>query len=153
MLNLTPEEVIQRYQATRWVKTAPTRIRPITEEDIRVMGPSFRDLEGCEQRVALDRSLCIGPEGEMWTCSNTSLERDRFPVGSPDNEGFTLYHMRNPRPVYCFDIPEQFTLQANGKTWESQETGGIITWNGKCGQEAVMRVIKRNIFHETYTQI
>lgn len=69
------------------MKNVATKIRPFTEHDD--LGSTFKDLEGREHQVELGRCFCVGVDGERWTCSVTSLERDR--VSDPDAEGFCLY--------------------------------------------------------------
>lgn len=98
MLEFTPEDVFATRLFRRAVKTAPVKIRPFTEQDVLSIGPSFIDLEGREQRVEIGRYLCIGIQGERWTCSEKSME-SRVPVSEPDDEGFRLYvqcAIRNP---------------------------------------------------------
>jgi len=144
---LTPSDVLHGFTPAPWIKVAPTRIREITPLDVQQMGPSFTDLEGGEQRVAVGRYLCIGVQGEQWTCSQI---RDRAPVSLPDQEHCRLYVQLNPKPVACFDVPFPFVLQTGEKLWESQETGGVITWNEKAGADLDMRVVERTIFRASY---
>jgi hypothetical protein len=148
---LTPEVVIQRYQWGLWRKVAPTKIRPFLPEDITIIGPTFRDLEGREHRVEAGRCLCAGPQGDRWTCSVTSLERERVPISDFDAEGFRLYQMRHPQDIRAFDIPHPFHLQVQGHTWEcSEPAGGFVTWNGQTGADLIMRVNQRATFLATY---
>jgi hypothetical protein len=150
---LTPEIVIRRYQWTSWVKNTPTKIRPFTEQDRTTIGPTFCDLEGREHQVIVGRALCVGLQGERWTTSIASLERDRVAVSGPDSEGFRLYQMRNPQPVKVFDVPHPFMLVVRGESWSCEDAvGGYITWNGKQGAELVMRVNQRSTFQATYAQ-
>ncbi len=144
---LTPSDVLHGFTPTPWIEFAPTKIREITDEDVRQIGPFFTDLEGGEQHVSVGRYLCIGDQGEKWTCSQI---RDRVPVSLPDQEHCRLYVQLNPKPVACFDVPFPFVLQSGEKLWESQETGGIITWNEKAGADLDMRVVERTIFMASY---
>jgi hypothetical protein len=146
---LTPDVVLREFASAFWVKVAPTRIRAITPLDVQHMGGSFLDLEKRVQRVAIGRYLCVGMMGEQWTCSHV---RERVPVSEPDSEGFTLYVQLDPGPVACFDIPFSFVLRVGEEDWLSQETGGIITWNGRTGSDLDMRVVERSIFLATYTR-
>jgi len=145
---LTPGDVLRAFDSASWIKVAPTRIRAITAEDVQSMGDSFLDLEGRRQRVAVGRYLCVGVQGERWTCSQI---RDRVLVSGPDSEGFRLYVQLDPKPVACFRLAFPFVLQSGEKDWESQPDGGIITWNGCTGPDLDMRVIERSIFRASYT--
>jgi hypothetical protein len=146
---LTPPEVLQEFSPVLWIKVAPTKIRAITAQDVEQMGDSFLDLEGRTRRIAVGRYLCVGVQGEQWTSAHI---RDRVPISEPDQEGFRQYVQRAPKPVACFDVPFPFLLQTGGKQWESQETGGIITWNGLAEPDLDMRLIERSIFHATYVR-
>ena len=153
---LSPNEVLRCFTPTCWHKSAPTRIRPFTEADVQRLGPSFLDLEGRTQRVEVGRCLCVGIEGEQWTCSTSSLQRDRSPISEPDDEGFRLYQQRTPRSVLCFDLPFPFLLVVDTpdvhheQRWLSQADGAVITWNGQQGMALDMRVVKRSVFLATY---
>jgi hypothetical protein len=131
----------------RAIKTASTKIRPITEQDVRDIGPTFLDLEGREQRVEVGRYLCIGVQGERWTCSEKSMQ-DRVAITELDEEGFRLYVQRDPKPVLVTLIEDPFWLMLPGDRWES--TGGAITWNGHLGDQLIMRVVEKTIFEQTY---
>ncbi len=144
---LTPSGVLQNFSPVSWLKVAPTRIRAITVDDVARMGDSFLDLERRAQRVAVGRYLCVGVQGEHWTCSQI---RDRMPVSEPDQDEFRQYVQLTPKPVACFDIPFPFLLQVDAKEWESQADGGIITWNERAEPDLDMRVVERSIFHATY---
>lgn len=151
---LSPNDVLRSFTSTSWHKSAPTKIRPFTQSDVERLGPSFLDLEGQTQRVEVGRCLCVGVEGEQWTCSASSLERDRFPISEPDAEGFRLYRDRLPRRVLCFDLPFPFLLvvDARQQQWQSQVNGAVITWNGLRGEALDMRVVKHSVFLATYAR-
>ena len=121
----------------------------LTEQDVVTLGATFRDLEGREQRVEVGRFLCLGSQGERWTCSAKSMQ-DRVAISEPDADGFRQYRQRDPQPVLVTILTSPFTLSVRGDVWQSQEDGGVITWNGKMGDELQMRVITRAIFAETY---
>lgn len=146
---LSVGDVLERYSFQPAIKVAPTRIKPITEQDIAVLGATFRDLEGREQRVEVGRYLCIGIQGERWTSSAASMQA-RVAVSEPDADGFQLYVQRNPQPVQVTALTEPFILSVGDDTWVSQENGGIITWNGQTGPTLLMRVIAPDIFTQTY---
>jgi hypothetical protein len=145
---IIPEQIIQ-WPSSLWKKSASTRIKKIlTEEDVE---PGFFDLEGRWHTITIGRCICIGIEGERWTCSLESVERDRYPVGEPDERGYQDYKMKNPRPLRCFDIPYPFILRTAQSDWLcDNHEGGIVAWNEKTGDELDMRVIKRSVFHKTY---
>jgi hypothetical protein len=146
---LTGEEVLTSHTFRPAVKIAPTLIRPMTQQDVEAMGASFLDLEGRAQRVEIGRFLCVGIEGERWTCSANSLA-ERIAIGTPDAEGFVPYLMRHPHVVLVTIVSEPFRLLVGDDTWESRDNGGVITWNGKRGDELMMRVIQGRIFDRTY---
>ena len=152
---LTGEEVLAAYRPTFWKKNASTRIKKIVSQADLDTEPehSFLDLEGRRHHLAIGRCICIGVEGERWTCSLSSLERDRDPVGEVDAQGYQEYKMKNPRSMRCFDIPFPFILVFPGKApWNCEDQdGAIITWNGKTGDLLDMRVIKRSVFEATYS--
>lgn len=153
---LTAEGVVANHHPERWCKTASTRIKKIlTQADIQAEpDPFFFDLEGRRHEVTIGRCICIGVEGERWTSSLASVERERIPVSEADEQGYREYRMKEPTPVLCFDIPFPFMLRLAGKAdWHcSDPTGAFITWNGKTGTDLDMRVIKRSIFEKTYEQ-
>jgi hypothetical protein len=146
MLELTTDVLITQI-FRRAVKTASTKIRPFTEQDVSIIGPSFLDLEGREQRVEVGRYLCIGIQGERWTCSEKSMQA-RIAVSEPDDEGFQLYVQRDPQSVLVTLIDEPFCLSLPGDRWTSQ--AGAITWNGLFGDQMIVRVVEKNIFYQTY---
>jgi hypothetical protein len=147
MFELTAEDVLATLTFRRAVKTAPVRIRPFTEEDVRTIGPSFFDLEQRPQRVEVGRYLCIGSSNEQWTCSEKSMAA-RLPISKPDSEGFRLYVQRDPQPVFVTLIDGPFCLTLLSDRWESE--AGVITWNGQRGDNLIMRVVEKNIFYQTY---
>lgn len=147
MRELIVEEVITTYTFQLAVKTAPTKIRPIKEEDVVLLGTSFFDLEKRVQQVAVGRYLCVGVNGEMWTCSEKSMQ-ERQAISENDLDGFCLYVMRQPVPILATIVDEPFCLRVRDDRWESQ--GGAITWNGKYGNDLSMRVIAQSIFDRTY---
>ena len=154
---LTPEQVITHYQYRIWRKTASTRIKQIlTEVDVQAeLEPFFFDLEGRRHEIKIGRCICRGVEGERWTTSVESLLRDRYPVGEKDADGYQEYKMKNPRAVFCFDIPFPFILRIAGKAdWQCSDTvGAIITWNGETENKLLdMRVVKKSVFEKTYEQ-
>lgn len=151
-LCLTPGDVLARCTFQQAIKTAPTRIRAFTAQDVVILGPTFRDLEGRLQRVEVGRSLCMGSQGERWTCSAQSMQ-DQVAISELDADGFRLYRQRDPHPVLVTVLTEPFTLEVRGEAWQSQEDGGVITWNGMTGDEIQMRVITRTIFTETYQMV
>ena len=146
---LLPEDVLTHGAFQRAIKIATTQIRELTEQDVVTLGATFRDLEGREQRVEVGRFLCLGSQGERWTCSAKSMQ-DRVAISEPDADGFRQYRQRDPQPVLAAILTSPFTLSVHGDVWQSQEDGGVITWNGKMGDELQMRVITRAIFAETY---
>lgn len=147
MLEFTPEDVILTRSFRRALKTAPTKIRPITEADIAQIGSSFLDLEGREQRVEIGRYLCVGVQGERWTCSQKSMD-ERKAISDLDEEGYRLYIQRDPQPVLVTLVNEPFRLtMPDGDVWTSQ--AGAITWNGQH-VDLIMRVVERSIFDQTY---
>lgn len=152
---LTPNQV-KAYPSALWVKDVPTKIRPLTQEDVERFGPFFLDLEQRKQPVAIGRFLCVGALGEQWTTSDASLERDREPISPPDAEGFRLYKMKHPAVLRCFDIPHAFALDVGvgRELWECHDVGGCyVTWNGVDGEGSVMRVIQRKAFEATYKPV
>jgi hypothetical protein len=153
MQTITPEQLLT-CQWTMWKKTAITRIKKIlTQADIESEPATFFfDLEGRRHEVAIGRCICVGIEGERWSCSLESLERDRYPVGDEDAQRYRPYKMRNPRPVRCFDLMYPFVLIISQKSpWQCpDEEGAIITWNGEIGDKLDMRVVKRSVFLRTY---
>jgi hypothetical protein len=144
---LTAENVLDTCAFRLAVKTAPTKIRAITEEDVVQIGSSFLDLENRSQRVEVGRYLCIGVDGEKWTCSEKSMQ-ERQAISEEDSEGFCLYMMRHQLPILATIVDEPFCLCVQHDQWESQE--GAITWNGKRGDDLSMRVVARSIFDRTY---
>jgi hypothetical protein len=146
---LTAEDVLARYTFYPAVKVAPTRIKLITEQDVATLGATFRDLEGREQHVEVGRYLCIGVQGERWTCSAESM-RERVAISEPDADGFQNYVQRQPQPVQVAMLAEPFLLDVHGDIWVSQENGGVITWNGQTGEALRMRLIAHDIFKQTY---
>jgi hypothetical protein len=149
---LTPEDVIQRYPYTLCLKYASTRIKIIDETDI-AREASFLDLEGRTHEVKLGRCICIGSQGERWTCSVESLKRDRYPVSESDAQGYRDYKMKQSQSVHCFDLPFPFTLLHKGEWLCEESSGGIITWNGQHGEALDMRVVRRGVFTATYQAI
>jgi hypothetical protein len=147
MLELTAEDVLKTQTFRRAVKTAPVKIRPITQEDVARIGPSFFDLESRPQRVEVGRYLCAGINNEQWTCSEQSMQQ-RTPISEPDDDGFRLYVQRYPQPVLVTLIDEPFCLTLASDRWSSQ--AGAITWNGQRGDGLIMRVVEKNIFLHTY---
>lgn len=149
---LTPDQIIAEYSYTVWIKNTSTRIKVIQEAD-RQRETSFLDSEGRTHEVKIGRCICVGPQGERWTCSVESLERDRYPVSTEDSEGYRQYRMKHPQPVRCFDIPFSFILQRDNGNWQCDDIdGGIVTWNGKTGEGLDMRVVMRSAFAVTYEQ-
>ncbi len=147
---LSIEQVLRAYTSLPYIKSVPTKIKQVTEEDI-AYEPFFYDLEGRRHDLTTERCICIGPDGERWTTSQQSLERDRYPISEEDAEGYRLYLMRNPKAIQCFDISFPFALISKGETWTCENAnGGMITWNGKQGEDGDMRVIARTIFEQTY---
>ena len=146
MLELITEDVLKR-PFRRAIKTAPTRIKPVTEQDVALLGPTFCDLEGRKQRIEIDRYLCVGIQGERCTCSERSMS-ERIAISGPDAEGFCLYHQREPRPVLVTCIDEPFRLTLKNEVLKSQ--AGAITWNGRLGDQLTMRVVAKSIFVLTY---
>ena len=148
MLELTPEDILTTRTFRRAVKTMPVKIRPFTEQDVRHIGPSFLDLEQRPQRVTLDRYLCIGVQGERWTCGKSSME-SRKAISELDTEGFRLYVQRSPQAILVTLIDEPFHLTLPGRDhWTSQ--AGAITWNGLVGDQMIMRVVEKDIFLSSY---
>ena len=148
MLELTAEDVLTTGSFRRVVKTAPVKIRPFTEQDVLEIGPSFLDLEGRKQRVEVGRYLCVGIQGERWTCGKSSMEA-RKAISEPDTEAFRLYVQRNPQAVLVALIDEPFHLTLpGGDDWTSQ--AGVTTWNGLSGDQMIMRVVEKDIFYQTY---
>ncbi|HLW03901.1 MAG TPA: hypothetical protein VKT82_34960 [Ktedonobacterales bacterium] len=154
---LTYEQVLALYPPDTFkqaIKTATLRIRPFTKEDEQTFPPT-RDLEGRLIKAKVGRCLCIGVEGELFTCSLWSVQNEREPVHlaqEPDAEGFREYRMRDPRPIWYLTLDVPFKLKRpDGDVWESQADGGVITWNGEVGSACVMRVLKTSIFVKTYT--
>lgn len=148
MLELIAKDVIRSRSFRRAIKIAPAKIRPFTKRDVQDLGPAFLDLEGREHRVEIGRYLCVGIEGERWTCSQKSME-SRVAISEPDEEGFRLYVQRDPQPVLVTLIDESFSLLLpDGGRWTSQS--GFVTWNGLEGDGLLMRVVEKNIFHQTY---
>jgi len=152
---LQPIDVLEgNYERFFAIKTAGTWIKKLrTQEDVdSAMGErSFFDLEGKEHQVIIGRCICVGEAGERWTSSIASVERDRFPFGEPDGNGYQLHYILHPRPIACFVLPFAFDLLTAKRTWHC-ETSGIVTWNGKYADELDMRVIQREIFDATYTR-
>jgi hypothetical protein len=154
---LTFDQVIAGYPSSLWKKTATTRVKKlltladVDSEPQRV----FMDLEGRKHELKVGRCICIGVEGEMWTCSLASLERERIPVGEPDEQGYQDYQQKHPLTLLCFDVPTAFTLLLpKGEPWVCEDlSGGIVTWNGEWGDKLIMRVIQRSIFHKTYSPV
>ena len=146
MLELTAEDVLKR-PFRRAVLTAPTRIKPVTEQDVSHLGTSFCDLEGREQRVEIGRYLCVGIQGEYWTCSERSMN-ERVAISEPDAEGFRQYRQRDPRPILVTRIDEPFRLTLKNGIWGSR--AGAITWNGRLGDQLTMRVVAKSVFDCTY---
>ena len=147
--HLTAEEVLESSPFQSAIKTAPTQIRELSEQDVLTLGATFRDLEGRSQRVEAGHFLCIGSQGERWTCSAKSMQ-DRVAISAPDTNGFRWYRQRDPQAIQVAILTEPFTLNIRGDVWQSQDDGGVITWNGKTGDELQMRVITRSIFAATY---
>ncbi|HEX7737214.1 MAG TPA: hypothetical protein VF458_20380 [Ktedonobacteraceae bacterium] len=150
--HLTVEDVLERSVFQPAIKTALTQIRELTEQDVIMLGATFRDLENRVQRVEVGRYLCVGSQGERWTCSANSMQQ-RVSVSEPDADGFRWYRQRDPKPVLVTVLTEPFVLETHGETWTSQEDGGVITWNGEIGDALQMRVITRAIFAETYQML
>ena len=146
---LTAEDVLEHYAFQPAMKTATTRIKLLTEQDVAILGATFRDLEGRVQRVEAGRYLCLGVEGERWTSSAESMKA-RVAIDDPDADGFQNYVQRNPQPVQVTVLTEPFILDVHGDTWVSQNDGGVITWNGERGEALIMRLIARDIFEKTY---
>jgi hypothetical protein len=154
---LTPEQVMT-YPSGFFIKTATTKIKKLlTQEDIDSESEKvFVDLEGRIHKLSIGRCICIGAEGERWTCSLKSVEQDRTPIGVPDEYGYQDYIYKNPQKLRCFDIPFAFTLilSPSKKSWNCEDpSGGIVTWNGEFGNLLMMRVIQRSIFQKTYTHV
>lgn len=151
---LTPNQVIAEHQWSWWKKTGSTRIKKLlTQADVDAEPDRvFYDLEGRKHEVVVGRCICIGSEGERWTCSIASVDRDRYPIGEQDEHGYQEYKMKQPRPLRCFDISFPFTLVVPGKVpWSCQDVAGaIITWNGEVQEHLDMRIIQRSIFEKTY---
>jgi hypothetical protein len=148
MLELTAEGVLTLRSFRRAVKIAPVKIRPFTEQDVCDIGPFFLDLEQQVQRVELDRYLCIGVQGERWTCGERSMNA-RKAISEPDSEGFRLYVQRNPVVVLATLVDTPFLLSLpDGACWQS--SAGVITWNGLSGEHLIMRVVEKTIFQQTY---
>jgi len=146
---LLPEDVLTHGAFQRAIKIATTQIRELTEQDVVTLGATFRDLEGRTQRVEVGRFLCLGSQGERWTCSARSMQ-DRVAISEPDADGFRQYRQRDPQPVLVTILTSPFTLNVRGDVWQSQQDGGVITWNGNTGDALQMRIITRAIFAETY---
>lgn len=156
MQELTYETILKMYPADEFkqaIKTGTLMIRPFTEEDERNFPPT-RDLEGRLINVQVGRCLCVGVEGELFSCSVWSVENEREPVNPelpPDTQGFREYRIRNPHPIRYIILDYAFRLhRAPDDVWSSQRDGAVITWNGKTGAECSMRVIKTSIFLTTY---
>lgn len=152
--HFTYETLLANFPSSEWgeaISIGTPRIRPFTEEDERNFPPTI-DKEGNSVIAKVGRCLCIGIEGEPYSCSMESLERDREPIDEyPDVEGFRRYKMRDPKPIKYLALLFPFALlRPKGDTWKSQPEGGVITWNGKEGKDCVMRVIVTSIFFKTY---
>jgi len=151
---LQPKDVLEgSYERFYATKTSGTWIKKLlTQEDVdSVDETSFFDLEGREHQVVIGRCICRGVNGERWSSSLASVERDRYAVGEPDAQGYQLHYMVRPNPVLCFAIPHRFGLIGEKGIWLCKERG-FITWNGKQGKELDMRVIEYDIFESTYTR-
>jgi hypothetical protein len=61
--------------------------------------------------------------------------------------------MKQPQALKCFDIPFAFTLSHKGSWQCDEQHGGMVTWNGKEGDDLEMRVVARNAFLATYQQV
>jgi hypothetical protein len=162
MKRLTPKEVMT-YPQFPARKTAPTKIRSFTEEDVENVrgefqqdaeGTFFLDLENRRQKVEVGRCLCVGTSPQdRWTSSQKRVDQERVAVGPADEAGFRRYVMKNPTRLTCFDIGHPFALDnEDGKeAWECQDpSGGYITWNRVTGQGSIMRVVQRTPFDATY---
>lgn len=150
MKTLTPDQLIQNYTSSLWMKCATTKIKIINESDMQKEA-SFVDREGRTHDVIIGRCICVGAQGERWTCSVQSLQRDRYPVTEEDSEGYREYALIRPQCVAVFDIPFPFTLQHNGLWHCDDNSGGFITWNGVVGTVLVMRVVMRSAFMLSYS--
>lgn len=159
--HLTAEDILERSAFQSAIKVAGTRIRPFTEEDVLnksgeflvdAAGTFFLDLEMRRHTVQVGRYLCVGSQGERWTSSAKSMQ-DRVAVSMPDADGFRQYRQRAPHPVQAVILTEPFALEVHGDLWQSQKDGGVITWNGKTGNELQMRVITRSAFSATYQMV
>lgn len=150
MQTITPAWVLEHVDAwKRAKKTAPTRIQPVTPE----IAEQYRDAidpEGKPMRAEIGRYFFKGALGEQWTRSAKSMV-GRTCIGGPDAEGYLLYVQTEPKPIYYADFSIPFALRnPNGKVWQSQPDGGIITWDGASD---TMHVIMRDAFYATYTDV
>lgn len=149
MRALTHADILAECTFRKAKKVIPVRIRPFTEADFAIFDGSKRDLEGKPLKADLKRCLCVGVEGELFTCSMRTLREERIAISEPDEEGFRWYRIRSTGPILATDIGYAFTLHSKS-SWQSQADGGIVTWNGKDDETCEMRVFKRSIFEKSY---
>lgn len=160
---LTRVDILGNYPSFLARKAVADRIRPFTQEDVDNIhneflqdggGTHFFDLEGRRHQVKLGLCLCIGigPQDRRST-SQQKVDRYRYPISPPDEEGFRLYRLKEPRLLTCYDIPHPFDLDNENGTalWQCRHpTGGYVVWDGE--QTNSMRVIQRDIFEQTYVR-
>lgn len=148
-VELTPVDILG-HPFSYWYKSAGTLIKPITAQNVQAIRAEFRSLEQLDPRVEAGRFLCVGVDGEMWTCSQIG---DRRQVSGPNADGFCLYVQRDRRFVACFEyLDTPFRLFAGDQWWTSQTDGAVVTWNEQYGEQLVMRLVARRVFYRTYTR-
>lgn len=162
---LTRQDIMSNYSSFIAKKATLDRIRPFTLDDVNNVhhqfqqdqeGTFFFDLEGRRHQVELGRCLVIGTRPEdRRTTTPEKVNRYRVPVGEADGEGFQFYRLKEPRLLTCFDIPHAFALdnQNGGQVWHCPALdGGYVVWD-HLQPDSPMRVIQRDIFHQTYERV